>query len=137
MPHVQSTLGDQHVTSGAPWVGEVSLLQNYHSIPDMPVKKMYLHRHTCHCSSRITLNRAVPQSSCGREGHPVRPRFLSRGRVYLTLYPLCCLPMLRPHVPCHQPKRHILPLLLTLHPYLLPLPVGRALSCHPSPVLHL
>ena len=40
MPPIQSTPGDQHVEYGASWVGEVSLLQNDHSIPDMPVTRI-------------------------------------------------------------------------------------------------
>ena len=45
--------------------------------------------------------------------------------------------MFLPHVPRHQQNRHLLPALLTLPPYLLPLPVGRDLFHHPSPVRHL
>ena len=118
-------------------MGEFSLLQNDHSIPDMPAKKMYPHRRPCCCLSWTTLNWSVPRSSRGREGRPVRPCLISRGCGCPNLSPLRRLPMLRPHVTRHQPKRHLLPAILTLHPSLLPLPVGRALCCHLLPVRHL
>ena len=38
VPPVQYTPGHQHVTAGAPWVGEVSLLQYDYGIADMLVK---------------------------------------------------------------------------------------------------
>ena len=41
MPPVKITTGHQHISVGVPWVGEVSLIQNDHIIPDMTVKKMY------------------------------------------------------------------------------------------------
>ena len=137
VPSVQSTKGYQHVASGSQWVGEVSLLQNYHSISDMPMQKMYPHRHPCRRSSRTALNWSAPRASCGQEFHPLRPWLLTKGRVYPTPSLLCCLPMLFPHVPRHRPKRHLLPAILTLHPSLLSLSVGRALSRHLSPVRHL
>ena len=37
-----------NVTPGAPWVGEVSLLQDDHSFPEMSVQKMHSHRRP-HC----------------------------------------------------------------------------------------
>ena len=45
--------------------------------------------------------------------------------------------MFHPHVTRHRPNRHLLPALLTLHPSLIPLPVGRALYRHPLPMHHL
>ena len=54
VPPVQISPGDQHVTARAPWVGEVSLLPNDHSIPDMPVEKVYLHCRPCRRASRTT-----------------------------------------------------------------------------------
>ena len=54
VPPVQISPGDQHVTARAPWVGEVSLLPNDHSILDMPVEKVYLHCRPCRRASRTT-----------------------------------------------------------------------------------
>ena len=116
MPPAQSTPGEQHVAAGTPWVGEVYLLKNDHSIPDMPVEKVYPHRRTCCCVSQTTLNQAVPRSFHGQEGHPIRLRFLAKGCDFPTKSPLHRLPMLRPHVPRQQPKRHILLTLLVLDP---------------------
>ena len=137
MPSVQSTSGDQHVASKTPWVGEDSLLQNDHSILDIPMHKVYLHRRHRRCSYRTALNQTAPQASRSQEGHPVRLHFLTKGKGCPTPSLLFRSPMLRPHVPHHQPKRHLLPTLLILHPSLLSLPVGRAFSRHPSPVCHL
>ena len=137
MPPVQSTPGEQHVVSRALWVREVSLLQNYHSKADMPVNKMYPHHRPHRQSSRTTLDRAILWSSSCQEGYPVCLRFLTRCRGCPTLLSLRRLPMLRPHVPCHQPKLHLLYALLTLQPSLLLLPVRRALYRHPSPLFHL
>ena len=95
-----------------------------------------------HCRPRrrlfqTALNWEAPRDSCGREGHPVRPQFLTRGRGLPTPDILCRSSTLCPHMPHHQPNRRLLPVLLTLHLSLLLLPVGRSLSHHPSPVRHL
>ena len=137
MPPVQSTPGEQHVAAGAPWVGEVYLLKNDHSIPDMPVEKVYPHRRTCCCVSQTTLNREVPRYSHGQEGHPIRLRFLAKGRACPTMYPLHRPPMLYPHVTRHKPNHHILLTLLALDPPSLPILLQNDLSHKPSTVCHL
>ena len=77
MPPVQCNPGQNHVALGAPWVAEVSLLQNDDGIPDIPVGKMYTYRHT-HCRlSRTSLNRKVPRSPGGQKGHPIGTRLWS------------------------------------------------------------
>ena len=126
--------GNQHVKAGAPWVGEVSLLQNDHIILDMLVEEVYRHRRPCLRTSWTSLNRTVPRSSRGQEGHPVRPQFPARGRGCPTPKSLRCHPMLHLHVSCQQPKNHLLPALLALDLPPLPLPVQRPLSCNPSTV---
>ena len=65
--------GYQHVASGKPWVGEVSLLQNYHSIPDMLIQKMYPRRRPRRRLSQTVLSWAASQASRGQEFHTVRP----------------------------------------------------------------
>ena len=84
----------------------------------------------------------IPQtgSSTGlrRYGRPSSKSAVpTQGRGCPTPSLLCRLPMLRYHVSRHQSNCHLLPTLLTLHPYLLPLPVGRALPRHSSPARHL
>ena len=118
-------------------MGDVSLLQNDHIIPDMPMQKIYLHLCPRCRSSQTALDRAALWAYCGQEGHPVRPQFLTRGRGLPTPDILCRSSTLCPHMPHHQPNRRLLPVLLTLHLSLLLLPVGRSLSHHPSPVRHL
>ena len=130
---VHITPGDQHIILGALWVGEVYLIQNDHIIPDMQMQKMYQYFRSCHRSFRTALNRA----SFSWGGHPVLPRFLTRGRGCPTMSRVCRLPMYCPHVPCHQTKSHILPTLVTLNLSLLPISLGRDLSCHPLPIRQL
>ena len=43
VPPVQSLLGQHNVTPREPWVGEISLLQYYHGVPDIPVYEVYTH----------------------------------------------------------------------------------------------
>ena len=80
VPSVQSTLGYQHVALREPSVGEVYLLQNNHSILDMPMQKMYLHLYPRRRSSRTALDRTSPRGSLGWKGNSVRPWFLTGGR---------------------------------------------------------
>ena len=137
MLSVKCTPGDQHVASGATWVGGVSLLQNDHCVLDMPVQKMDPHCRPRRRSSQASLNRAATQASIGREGHSVSLGFFPHGRGCPTPAILCRSPMLCCHVPCHQSICHLLPALPALHPSLLPLTVGESLSRHPSPVRRL
>ena len=44
--------------------------------------------------------------------------------------------MFHPNVPHHQHKRHTLPVLLTLHPSLLLILLGRSLYLHTLPIRH-
>ena len=100
VPPVQGLPGDQHVASGAPWVGEVSFLHNHHSVEDMPVHKVHPHcRPRCH-SSRSPRHRTFPRSYLRREGYPVSLGSNPRG---------CCAPLPpflhRPTVLSHQMTR--------------------------------
>ena len=137
MPSVQRTPGDQHVASGEPWVGEVSLLKNDHGVPEIPGQKIDLHRRPRRQSSKASLNQAAPRASLGREGYDIRLRFFPRGIGCPTPYLICHLPMLCLHVPCHQSISHILPTISLLHPSLLLIPVGMSLSHNTSTVCRL
>ena len=59
VPVVSCLPWDQHVALGAPWVGEVSLLQNDHNIPDMPVEKVHPHRRPRPCPAWAALHWAA------------------------------------------------------------------------------
>ena len=37
----------QHITTGALWVGEVSILQHYHGVPGVSVEEMHLWLRPC------------------------------------------------------------------------------------------
>ena len=66
---VQRFPGHHHVALGAPWVGEVSLLQYNHVVPDMPVKKwtriavrvatLPRHPSTGQCLSPLVVGKAI------------------------------------------------------------------------------
>ena len=45
---IQGFQGYQNITMGAPWVGEVSLLQDDYGGPCMPVQEMYSENCPCH-----------------------------------------------------------------------------------------
>ena len=137
MPPVQCIPGHHNVALGAPWVGEVSLLQNYDGILEMPVEEMDPHRRLHRQPSRTLLNGAVPWSSGGWEGHTVGTWIPTGGCGLPTPSPTCFLPMMRLHVACQRPKRHLLPKIRALYPIPLPLKVGRTCSFHPSPVRRL
>ena len=77
---VQGPPGDQHVALGAPWVGGVSFLQNHHSVENMPVHKVHLHRRPRHHSARAPRHWICPWSSLRREGYPVILGSNLRGR---------------------------------------------------------
>ena len=79
VPPVQCMPGHQHIALGALWVGDVSLLQYDDGIPDMPVKEMSLH---CR-PSQTPLDRTVPRSPGGWEGHTVGTWIYSGG---LSMY---------------------------------------------------
>ena len=59
MPRVQSLPGHQHVAPGAPGVGEVSILQYNHDVPDMTVEKVDPHLRPCRRLSPTPLGGAV------------------------------------------------------------------------------
>ena len=111
-------------------MGEVSLLQNDHGVPDMPVQKMYPHCRPRCCLSWSSLNWAAQQDSLGREDHAVCTLLFHCGRGCATPYLLCHLNMLCLNVTCHRSSLYLLPELPALHPSLLSLPVGRSLSHH-------
>ena len=137
MPSVQRTPGDHNVTSGAPWVGEVSFLQNDHGVLDMLVQKMDMHRRPCCRSSRESLNQAAPRASLGQEGCVICPWFFPHGKGFQTPYLLFRSRMLCHHVPCHRSSRHLIPALPVLHPYLLLLLVQGSLSRNLLPIRRL
>ena len=118
-------------------LGKVSLLQNDNGILDMPVEKMYPHCHPCRRSSQTALNGTVPRSPGGQKCHPVCTRFLTGVHGFPTQSPLRFLPMLCLHVTRQQPESHLLPVLLSLNPTPLPLPVQMHRSLHPALVLRL
>ena len=103
----------------------------------MPVEKLHPRCRPRRRSSRTSLDWGVLSSSCGREGHPLCPRFPVGGHGFPTPSPLLCLPMLCLHVSLQRPKRHLLPTPLALDPTPLPLPVRMDLSHHPSNVSRL
>ena len=137
VPPVHCTPGHQYVVVGTPWVGEVYLLQNDNGIPDMPLEKVYLHLRPRCCSSRTTLNETVPRSPGGREGHPVCTWLFTGDRGFPTPSPFLCHPILCLHVYLQQPERHLLPILLSMNPNLLHIPVQIPCSCHPSTIRRL
>ena len=134
VPLVHSTPRHQHVTAGAKFMGEVSLLQYDHSISYMPVETFYPHYHH-HCrASCKSLHQAVLWSPRGWEGHRVSLWFLDRGRGCLTPYLIRCPTMLRLQIFCQKPNHNLLPAILALEPSPPTLPVLRALSPHLSTV---
>ena len=123
VPLVKCTPVHQHVASGAPWVGEVSLIQNDDGIPDMRVEEMNPYRRPCCRLSQTPLNRAVRQYPGGQEGHPVGTWLPTRGHGFPMPSPIRFIPMMCLHLGFQQPNRHLLPTLHALYPNPLPLPV--------------
>ena len=80
--------GHQHVTLGAPWVGEVSLLQYNHGVLEMLVIKVD------YPLSQTTLNRSFPWPPDGQEIHLISAWLSSRGHSPPITSSSCCLPVL-------------------------------------------
>ena len=95
MPPVQCTQGHQHITSGAPWVGGVSLLQNDDDIPGIPVEEMNLRCRPGRCPFRTPLDGAVLRYPGGQEYHPVGMCLPARGHGFPMPSHTRFLPMMR------------------------------------------
>ena len=59
---IQGLPRHQNVTQGAPWVGEVALLQDHHVFPDVPVSEVHPHFHPRQHLATVTFNWAGPRS---------------------------------------------------------------------------
>ena len=134
VPPVQRPPGDLHVTPGAPWVGEVSFLQNHHIVEDIPVHKVHPHCRPCRHSHRAPLHGVFLRSPLCRKVHPVNMGPPPRCR---------CGPLLpsprRPPMLSHQMNRQgsdrqHLPALSASHLVLEYLPVGLSYSRDLPPI---
>ena len=63
MQSIQRPPWHQNVATGAPWLGDVALLQYNHGIPDMPVEKVYLNCRPRHHLPPTPLDGVVPWAS--------------------------------------------------------------------------
>ena len=106
VPAVQVPPGDRHIASGAPWVGEVYLLQNDNGVEDIPVQEVNLHCRLCRRSARASLHRAAPRASLRRECHSEIPRPSPRFRGSPSLSCLCHPPMLSHQMTFQESHRH-------------------------------
>ena len=91
MPTVQRYPGYQYFTPGAPRVGEVSLLQDNHCVPAMPVKEMDPHFRPHLRPSPTPLNGEVPQSLSDWEINLIRKWLSTGGRGTPMTSPTRCL----------------------------------------------
>ena len=122
----------QNITMGAPWVGEVDLLQDGHSVPDMSVKDMYYGRCT-HCQPPHTpLNGSAPWSSRAKKRHPIC-MWKSMGwgeSPTATPLPRPCKKILCLPVERQKPHHQVFTTVRALNPQPLLGPVGESLPCH-------
>ena len=119
------------------WGGGGSLLQYNHSVLNIPVGKLDLHRRPRRRPSPTPLNVAVPRATGGWKSHIIGACLSSGGCGPPMTSPSRCLTVLCMKVDCQRPQRNLKPALQTLYSHSLSLLVVWSRDRHPSLVRRL